>query len=270
MSEIESRFVLSAYRPNGSDSDNPMMAAALATLEGDPDRKAAFEEQVSFDRMVSNALSNLPVPEGLRNQILAGAQLSQEPAATVTHNWFRSPWIAAAAAVIAVGAVTTTLLVDRAGSGTTPTPIASNHPGWESQSMDLLTAVLNNKSPANKLDPGTNAQTWFTSNIGSDVTLPAGLEKMKSVACKNIQTPNGKIALMCFEIPGDGGGMVHLTVHECLKTSPTENKASDFSEYGAFLTATWSDGAKNYMLATDSDTPGADQRLTAALGITTT
>src|ERR1035438_2132394 len=97
----EARFILSAYRPNGSDSDLPAFGDALRMAAGDPELGAWFARSRAHDAAVSLKLRQIEPPPGLREAILAGARVSDTQRS-------RAPgmaWIAGLAAAAALAIV---------------------------------------------------------------------------------------------------------------------------------------------------------------------
>jgi hypothetical protein len=100
MTNDEARFILSAFRPNGMDTDNPRFGDALRMAGTDPVLGQWFERSRAYDSAVAAKLRQVAPPASLREDILAGARLSAGPRAGAR----RLAWIAglAAAAVLAV------------------------------------------------------------------------------------------------------------------------------------------------------------------------
>jgi hypothetical protein len=86
----EVRRILLACRPDAIDPADPDVRAALELVERDPALAGWWREQKKFYATVRSAFQSLPVPEGLREAILA------EPK-TIRVNWWRTTPIRAAA-----------------------------------------------------------------------------------------------------------------------------------------------------------------------------
>ena len=94
MNPHDSKFILRARRPGGSDADDPIFAEALAATERDPQLKAWHEREQRTDAALSAKLREIAPPPDLTAAILAGARASVPRPA-----WWRRPgWLAAAAA----------------------------------------------------------------------------------------------------------------------------------------------------------------------------
>jgi hypothetical protein len=109
---------LDVVRPGSLDLDDPDLADAAAAL-GDEDIRRRFEQRQAFDRAVTEAMHDLPVPDDLRGRILdalaaaqpAPSQPARPAARPAVHperiSRRRLLWQAAAgtAAVLSVGGV---------------------------------------------------------------------------------------------------------------------------------------------------------------------
>ena len=66
------KFLLTAYRPNGADAQDPVFRDALEQAARDPELGAWFKEQRGFDSMIADKLSGIEPPATLRSAILVG------------------------------------------------------------------------------------------------------------------------------------------------------------------------------------------------------
>ena len=92
--------------PNGQDASQsqPAFAEALALVERDPELKAWWTAQQSFDRRVAAKLGEVPLPADLRATILAGRKIEQ-----LTPQPHLALWLAAAASVAILCIIGTSL-----------------------------------------------------------------------------------------------------------------------------------------------------------------
>lgn len=72
MDKEEARFILRCFRPDGSDAADPEFAAALQLAAADRDLGEWLAKERALDADFSEVLGTLPLPEGLREEILAG------------------------------------------------------------------------------------------------------------------------------------------------------------------------------------------------------
>jgi hypothetical protein len=96
MNNVEAKFILQGYRPNGADAADATFSAALEQAERDPQLRDWFAREQAFDRVVSAKLEVVQAPAGLREAILAGGRVT-EPSER-TRSFLRRPvWLAMAA-----------------------------------------------------------------------------------------------------------------------------------------------------------------------------
>jgi len=100
MNNVEAKFILQGYRPNGADAADGTFAAALDQTRRDPALGVWFEREQAFDRALSAKLAQIAAPAGLRESILAGGRVTAP--APVARGWWRHPALMAAAAGVAV------------------------------------------------------------------------------------------------------------------------------------------------------------------------
>lgn len=81
MDKEEARFVLRCFRPDGADADDKDFASALQLAASDRELGEWLARERSQDAEFSAALARLELPEGLREEILAGlaVELGEEP-----------------------------------------------------------------------------------------------------------------------------------------------------------------------------------------------
>lgn len=97
MNNQEAKFILGAYRPDGSDACDPAFAEALAVAGRDPALQTWLEQQRRFDEVVAAKLQTVVPPAGLRDTILAGGRASRPRI-----SWWQRR-ITLAAAIIVLG-----------------------------------------------------------------------------------------------------------------------------------------------------------------------
>src|SRR5262250_2727767 len=72
MTNERAKFLLSAYRHNGADAQDPIFRDALEQAARDPDLASWFANQRSFDAFVSEKLNSIQPPSSLKTAILSG------------------------------------------------------------------------------------------------------------------------------------------------------------------------------------------------------
>src|SRR5258708_6964113 len=75
MNRQETKFLLSAYRPNGADALDQNLAEALRFAQHDPELAPWFAAQRKFDEAVAGRLQEVHPPAEMRDQLHAGMEL---------------------------------------------------------------------------------------------------------------------------------------------------------------------------------------------------
>lgn len=254
MSNHESQFLLSAYRPNGSDAEDPEIAAALREARSDPERGAAFDRQVAFDAMVAEALATVPPPADLRDRIIAGARVSrpsESGARAITRLW-----LPLAAAVVILGTVLALVRPQDRGRSAT-----SGDPAWKAEALHLVDMVTGGQTGFDLPSPDRETvRSWLAREIGGgrEVPLPAGLAALSPVGCKCIETEGRRIALVCLDA---GGSTLHLTVFSHPDNLPEGPARAAFEDGGKWSIASWRSDGIGFVLAAAVDSPGAVEKM---------
>jgi len=118
MNNVEAKFILQGYRPNGSDAADAMFGPALEQARHDPALHDWFAREQAFDAAISAKFSQIQAPAGLREAILAGGRVTAAEAPR--RNWWQYPVMLAAAASIAVIFALTMALWPRQAAANAP------------------------------------------------------------------------------------------------------------------------------------------------------
>jgi hypothetical protein len=284
MPDTDPILPLAAYRPDGSDAADPVMAAALEALRSDPAAAADFEAQRQFDLEVAKALAELPVPPDLRGSLIAGAELARAAAGGAPRPSRPVPaWAGAAAAVlvlaVAAGAVYLASRPDGAGSATAsapanpapkgtdhPAPLPAPGPGFlvpvvPVNSVQRTIAVLDQAmgghvgdDASRDLDVGELPE-WLNRHFGTGVLVPAGLEGRPVRLCSFFRDAGGGIALLCYDVGGPT--KLHLTISKFDGADRLPESASKcgIGRCRQWEFVAWHHGDKQYVLVADASDP---------------
>ncbi|MDP0489611.1 MAG: hypothetical protein Q7Q71_01005 [Verrucomicrobiota bacterium JB023] len=77
MDKQEAQFILSSFRPNGSDLGDPAFTEALTLAAQDSELGEWLANERAMDTAFANALAEIPIPENLREDLFT--VLAQEP-----------------------------------------------------------------------------------------------------------------------------------------------------------------------------------------------
>ena len=189
MNNLEAKFILQGYRPNGADAGDAAFGAALEQARHDPGLGEWFAREQAFDRMVSAKLAEVQPPAGLREAILAGARVTAPD--TVRHSWWRQPvWMAAAAAVAVIFSVGLALWPNQATAGGALSDFAfgdaqhSSTHGGHGAETGALQAMLS--QPGTRLGRG----------------LPVDFATLRTAGCRTLSFQGHDVLEVCFQRDG--------------------------------------------------------------------
>lgn len=109
MNTQQAKFILQGYRPNGADAGDATFCEALAQARTDTELAEWWEKSRAFDRVMGQKLEAVQPPAGLREAILAGGRVTAPTVRADRKSWGRAPWLALAACLALVAALTVTL-----------------------------------------------------------------------------------------------------------------------------------------------------------------
>ena len=235
MTTQEAKFILSAFRPNGSDASNPDFAAALQAASGDPQLGAWFARSRAHDAAVAAKLGEIAAPAGLREAILAGARVSARP----RRLGFGFAWASGLAAAAALAFVVVTMRSPVRAEGAT-----SAFAGF------AIGDVVNGKHGGTG-EP-TGALVASLQARGSAMPGPDRIDfdKLRDTGCRTLSFAGHEVIEVCFLRDGT---LFHLYVYR------SEGPSADFGAKGpsfiaqaAGAAAVWSDRRFDYAVATSA------------------
>ena len=231
----QARLLLSAYRPGGSDANDPAFAEALALAQRDPQLRAWLEDSQHFDRAISERLRTLDVPPDLRATILAGVRLSRPP------RWWQSRRLWSLAAVFAIVATATWFWWPR------PEKLEE----WQIASLVTIEAVESgtDRLDVENSDPAPLFEWLRARSSPHPATIPSVMAGRKTFGCKAFDAHGRAVSVICFQV--DSGGVAHLftTPSAGLQLAPPKNHPV-LKRHRNWNLASWSSGGQAYMLAT--------------------
>lgn len=234
MTNHEAMMILRAYRPGGQDASDPQFAEALEQARLDPTLEKWFAEERATDASIqAKLLAATPVPPDLKANLLALRNVVRPTA------WWRKPvWLAAAAAVVLLAAL----------SGIWLTRL--NAPKY----ADLRNLTIQT-SRQERLNLDFHSQNiseikdWLkTQHVPVDFEVPSSLAGVPVHGCKIIDWEGRKVTLLCFMPNGDS----HLALFVIDCTHFRDFKPSETPELGrsdGVSVAVWCQQDKTYLLA---------------------
>jgi hypothetical protein len=238
MTNLEAKFVLSAYRANGSDAADPAMRDALQQAQRDPSLEAWFEQEHAHAAAVAARLREITPPAGLRDAILAGARAGKTAAPSRSRFWQR-PLILAAAASVAV------LL--SVFSWWRFSPVHGN-------SLDdfALNFVARGFVLAERSADVGQLKTWLAAHRSPlPAELPASFDRLRALGCRNLKFDGRDVSLVCFE---SGGKEYHVFVarREDFPGRGPAQIAPAFDPSRRLVATAWSDANNHYVMVSDA------------------
>ena len=188
MNNVEAKFILQAYRPNGADAGDATFAAALDQVRLDPGLGQWFAHAQAFDNAISAKLGQLQAPAGLREAILAGGRVTSPD--TTRQSWWRQPAFAAAASVAVLIAASVAFWPKQAVAGATLVDFAladargSATHGGHGEEAGALQAAFSQP----------------TTRLGQN--LPVNFTALRKAGCRTLSFSGHEVLEVCFKRDG--------------------------------------------------------------------
>lgn len=225
----EAKFILSAYRPNGSDADLPAFSEALRMAAGDPALSAWFAQSRTHDAAVAGKLRQIEAPSGLREAILAGARVSDAQRS-------RGPgraWMAGLAAAAVLAAVVFSMK-------------APSRP--ESGAAAFAAFAIGDMANEKHGGSGEPASALISTLQAKGARLPGAqeidFEKLRDTGCRTLNFAGHDVLEVCFS---RDGAVFHLYIAR--RDGPIADsiaRGPTFVAEAAGAAAVWSDDRFDY------------------------
>lgn len=231
MDKKEAKEILLRGRPwSGHKSTEEQAAAKLA--ETDPELAQLKSQQEEFNARVRRELAGIPVPNGLRDQILARRKIVRAPI------WRRPRQLLALAASILVLSSTLFYLI-RTRENTSFTGFRDRMVGFAVREyrMDLLTQ---NFAELNGFLAAKGRPSIFT--------LAGGLARTPLKGGASLSWQGIPVSMVCFD--WTAGETLYMFVIDQSGPKPKGSlSAPHFEAVKGLTTASWTDGNKAFLLA---------------------
>ena len=233
MTNQEAKFILSAYRPGGSDAGDPMFDGALAQARKDPTLGAWFSTEQRHAAGISVRLREIVPPAGLREAILAGARASG--GAPVRSWWNRPGWMALAASVAVLIGLSALLWrhggsraeMDRLAAFAVDDTLHAQH-GSHGEAAGALNVLLSQP----------------TTRLGGQ--LPVDFAALRATGCRTIRFAGHDVVEVCFT---RGGVDFHLyALQKADYPALPAAGAPEFGTQDGVGFASWVDAAHRYVV----------------------
>ncbi len=239
--------ILLRYRPSTNDASDPEFAEALEQAKRDPELGRWFAQQQAFHNTIRDQFKQLPVPAGLKEEILAGYRPAVIPV------WWQQPVfqsLAAAAAIV--------LLIGVA--------FFWSQPREERSFAAFQNRVVRNAQRGYVMDITTTnlgevRQYLATRGAHADYVLPAPLEKLPGDGGAVLRWHNKTVSMVCFDLGNHNDLFLFVVSRADLPDAPSASEPQ-FTKIGKLTAASWSTGDRTYVLAG----PGDEQFVRRYLG----
>ena len=239
--------ILLRYRPGPTDASDPEFAEALEQAKRDPDLGSWFAQHQAFHNTIRDRFKQLPVPAGLKEDILAGYRPPLIPV------WWQQPAfqsLAAAAAIVLLIGVAffwSQPREDRSFAAFQSRVVRNAQRGYV---MDITTTNL-----------GEIRQYLAAHEAPADYVLPAPLEKLPGDGGAVLRWHNKPVSMVCFDLGNHNGLFLFVAGRADLPDAPSASEPQ-FAKIGKLTAASWSTGDRTYVLAG----PGDEQFVRRYLG----
>jgi hypothetical protein len=233
MTPQEAKRVLLACRAGPDDRDDPDVKAALALVGRDEELAVWWRQQQQAHARLVATFRELPVPPGLKEEILARRKLVVLP-------WWRTTRArVAAVAALLVGVLALVLWPPRGNMET----FADYRDRMvrtvvREYRMDINTAVE------------TEVREFLRTHQGhADYQLPAGLNGVPLFGAGRLAWKGQPVSMICFE--RQTGSLMYLFVIDRAAFAIAPGLSPEFAEVVRRPTASWTSGDRTYLLVTD-------------------
>jgi hypothetical protein len=247
MTTEQAKEILLLYRPGTADAEDPQTAEALALAKGDGELRLWLEAQMAMHEKIRRQFAAIPVPEGLREQII-----SERPAEAGRS--FSFTRVAVMCAVVFLVYFSGSFLFqqsahwwrEREAMRFTNYSAGMVAKAINAYGMDLNTADL------------TQIRAYFaTHQRPANYSMPPNLEKAAATGCVASDWHGRPVAMICFRSPGkaadQGSDLWFFVIQSNLLRDAPQNSTPEFSVAGGVPVASWTAGGQTYLLAYQGD-----------------
>ncbi len=242
MTSQEAKEVLVLYRSD-ADRNDPDFAPALEQLLSDPELKGWFDQHCAIQKAVLSGFDQVPVPEGLKEQILS------ERKAHVNLGARRK------ARVLVLAAIPILLLIGFMVFYSNP----PRRPDFSAFRLRMAGKVLRDypKMDLETADLGQIRQYLAEHGGQKDYSLPPALEKTRGRGCAIFDWRGKKISMLCFNSgknnnPKEADLFLFIVDRSAVR-EPAATNGAEIAAVKRLSTASWTSGDKTYLLAASGD-----------------
>ena len=243
MNNREAKQILALFRPGTADEVDPFFSQARQLAKTDPDLAAWLDSHAETFRVLRGKFQAIPVPPGLKEQILSERKIQR----SLFQEYWRPILAAAAVVVLLAGLASAWRIRHAAPDGYAAYRKRMTEFALRSYSMDLKAT-----------DPAVIRNFLKERNAPADYSLPDGLITTAVSGCAVSTWQGSPVSLICFKSgrplpPGNQSDLwLFVTDLKSVPNAPPPG-APVFARVNKAATASWSDGARIYLLAAVGD-----------------
>ncbi|MDR3458175.1 MAG: hypothetical protein P4N60_12055 [Verrucomicrobiae bacterium] len=236
----EAKDILLLYRHHHpADEGDPLVVEALALAKRDPDLARWLEMHCARQFVLREKFRQIPVPEGLKEQIIAEHSASQRPAPR------RRQLVLTTAMALALALSAAAYWFNHRP------PVEDNLPIFQSQMAGY--ALRDYQMDLRSTDGGKIRDFLKAKNAPADYVLPAGLAQAAVSGCAVQGWGDKKVSMICFRTgrplaPGVESDLWLFVVdQQSVKDAPVDD-ALHIARVNVLVTETWVRDGKLYYL----------------------
>ena len=244
MNSQEVKKILALYRPGTADDQDPLVMEALAAAWRDPQLRQWLRKHTDDFTSVRQKFDGIPVPDGLKQQIIAEQRIHILPAVEK-----RNPWVLVCAGAALMAAVLAVMFWlhprQRIDFATYRGRMVTK--AQEIYGMELETNNLN-----------AIRSFLAAKNAPAEYVLPRGIKNARPVGCATVRWQGRPVSMICFKSrrplePGDKSNLWLFIVDNNAVPDAPAGIPPVVTEVNQIVTASWTLGNKTYILALSGD-----------------
>lgn len=243
MTEQEAKEILRFYRPGTADSEDQDFERALQLCEERPELKAWFEDHCAVYMALRSRMKQVPVPEGLAQQIIAEREIQTT----------RRPSARPVRAVVAVMAIIVTI------AAAVFLRVPAEDIGFVGFRERMISTALRSYGMDLQSENLDRIRTFLLENGAiADYRLPDGLRDAKPIGCVATTWQGQPVSMICFRSskPLVAGRIsdvwLFVTDPKSVPGAP-RRVAPEFFTFNNTTAAAWTEGGRTYLLAVEGD-----------------
>ena len=239
MNSQRAKEILLLYRPGTADAQDPEIASALKHAAGDPELQSWLKEQCALQTILRERFQEIPVPEGLKQQII-----SERPALTEPSRWRRRAVLPAMAAGFLLLLSAGTLIYWQ---------YQKNDPFSEFRNR-MARIVLREYPKMNLETPDLGAIRAFLTQqqAHGDYQMPDGLTRATGTGCAILDWRGQRVSMVCFDSGNKADtndvSDLFLFVIDRAAVPKAPAQSPRFAQLNRLATLSWTEGGKTYIL----------------------